>query len=63
MRRRRLGPAGYTSAKPRSIRRLLRAVRVVLIASPPLLVCPDQRAYSDTVQVENEPGAGARICT
>jgi hypothetical protein len=28
----------------------------------PLLVCPDQRTYSDTFQVENEPRAGARIC-
>jgi hypothetical protein len=42
--------------------RPLRAVLVVPIAGPPLLVCPDQRTYSDTVQVENEPRAGARIC-
>jgi hypothetical protein len=42
--------------------RPLRAVRFVPIAGPPVLVCPNQRTYSDTVQVENEPRAGARIC-
>jgi hypothetical protein len=43
-------------------RRPLRAVRVEPIAGPPLLVCPNQQTYSDTVQVENEPRAGAPIC-
>jgi hypothetical protein len=39
----------------------LRAVRVVPIAGQPLLVCPNQRTYSDTVQVENEPRARAPV--
>jgi hypothetical protein len=43
--------------------RPLRAVRVVPITGLPLLVCPDQRTYSDTAQVENELRAVARICT
>jgi hypothetical protein len=42
--------------------RPFRAVRVVPIAGPPPLICPNQRTYSDIVQVENEPRAGARIC-
>jgi hypothetical protein len=38
----------------------LRADRVVPIADPPLLLCPDQRTSSDTVQVESESRAGRR---
>lgn len=38
----------------------LRAVRVVPTSDPPLPVCPNQRTYCDTVEVENEP-RGARI--
>jgi hypothetical protein len=41
--------------------RPLRAVRVAPIAVPPLLVCPNQRTYSDTVQVENELRVGAYL--
>jgi hypothetical protein len=54
--------AGCGRGWPVTDRRPLRAVRVVPIADPPLLVCPNQRTYSATVQVENEPRAGARIC-